>query len=340
MFFQVIISTFLLIALSYANPISTRAVDPPFEDPTSVMDAARFCPGGTANDNGIALLIHGTGSTGAGTWAAGPYPIFFPTIGFATCWIDLPFNSRNDAQHSASYVAYHIGTLAPLSATGKIVVVGHSQGAGLNIQWALLYWTSTRALVSRYIALAGDFHGTTEGPLFCAPYQLLGIGCEASLIQQSVGSHYITAQNVRGNQALVPTTSIFTREDDVIQDELINPTSVLPGADNFALQSPEVCGLLHVADHGTMVVDPAAVAIVALAISAGSGRTPIWNFDFKYCNGVLSIADVFLANELNGIYTGLANGTTDTGTPLKAEPPLRPYVCEAGDAPQALCSAE
>lgn len=97
-----------------------------------------------------------------------PYPIFFPTIGFATCWIDLPFNSRNDAQHSASYVAYHIQQLAPLSATGKIVVVGHSQGAGLNIQWALLYWTSTRALVSRYIALAGDFHGTSEGPLFCA----------------------------------------------------------------------------------------------------------------------------------------------------------------------------
>ena len=35
-------------------------------------------------------------------------------------------------------------------------------GAGINPQHALTYWPSIRPLVTNYIALAGDFHGTIE----------------------------------------------------------------------------------------------------------------------------------------------------------------------------------
>ncbi len=41
-----------------------------------------------------------------------------------------------DAQLSAEYVARAILALAPQSKTGKVNVIGHSQGGGLNIQWA------------------------------------------------------------------------------------------------------------------------------------------------------------------------------------------------------------
>lgn len=126
------------------------------------------------------------------------------------CWINLPDRSLGDAQVSGEYVAYNIQQLAPNSATNKVIAIGHSQGAGLLIQWALLYWPSTRQLVSRYIALSGDFHGTDEGPLLCTLEDLYREGCQAAVVQQSSGSHYLAAQNHRGNQALVPTTSIYT----------------------------------------------------------------------------------------------------------------------------------
>lgn len=60
------------------------------------------------------------------------------------------------------------------------------------------------------VALAGDFHGTVEGPLACLLEDILEGGCQAATIQQSVGSNLLAAQNTRGNQSLVPTTSIYT----------------------------------------------------------------------------------------------------------------------------------
>lgn len=65
---------------------------------------------------------------------------------------------------------------------------------------------------------------------------LLEGGCVPSVIQQSVGSHYLAAQNARGGVALVPTTSIYTILDDIIQPEVITPTSDLPGASVITVQ--------------------------------------------------------------------------------------------------------
>lgn len=58
------------------------------------------------------------------------------------------------------YIAYNIPLLAKKSATSKLTLIGHSQGAGLTPQWALDFWPSTRAYVSAYVAIAGMFHGT------------------------------------------------------------------------------------------------------------------------------------------------------------------------------------
>jgi hypothetical protein len=72
--------------------------------------------------------------------------------------------------------------------------------------------------------------GTAEGPFLCTGQDLLQGGCEPSVLQQSVGSKYLAAQNAQGGAALVTTTSIYTLTDDIIQPEVINPTSDLPGA--------------------------------------------------------------------------------------------------------------
>lgn len=60
---------------------------------------------------------------------------------------------------------------------------------------------------------------------------------------------------VRGDKALVPTLSIWTRYDEVIQNEQEpNPTSRLAGAENHAIQDPDVCGPLELAEHFSMIV--------------------------------------------------------------------------------------
>jgi hypothetical protein len=56
------------------------------------------------------------------------------------------------------------------------------------------------------------------------------------VIQQSVGSNYLAALNSHGGSALVSTTSLYTLDDDIIQPEVGDPTSNLPGASVISVQ--------------------------------------------------------------------------------------------------------
>jgi hypothetical protein len=78
--------------------------------------------------------------------------------------------------------------------------------------------------------------GTAEGPFLCTGQDLLQGGCEPSVLQQSVGSHYLAALNNAGGDAFVGTTSIYTIDDDVIQPEILTPTSRLNGAAVISVQ--------------------------------------------------------------------------------------------------------
>ncbi|WVF66956.1 hypothetical protein IAT40_001699 [Kwoniella sp. CBS 6097] len=196
-----------------------------------------FPDGFQGKDGGIVFLVHGTGSTGVETWGTGPYHTILPNkgIGYDIAWFTSPTRSLGDAQINAEYIAYNIKVLAQQSKTGKVFLIGHSQG-NINIRWALEFWPSMRQYVSGFVSLAGDFHGTAEGPLLCTGQDLLQAGCEPSVLQQSVGSHYLAAQNSKGGSALVTTTSLYTLEDDIIQPEIVNPTSSLPGASVISVQ--------------------------------------------------------------------------------------------------------
>lgn len=81
-------------------------------------------------------------------------------------------------------------------------------------------------------------------------FPVLGRAPLTSIPRQTVGSKYLQAQNKRGLHALVPTVSVYTITDDIIQPEVINPTSVLPGAAT-SVSVQELCGLTYLADHFT-----------------------------------------------------------------------------------------
>jgi hypothetical protein len=65
----------------------------------------------------------------------------------------------SDAQVNAENVAYDINYISTLCADNLLAVISWSQG-GLNTQWALKYWPSTRAVVKDFIAINPVFHGT------------------------------------------------------------------------------------------------------------------------------------------------------------------------------------
>jgi cephalosporin-C deacetylase-like acetyl esterase len=71
-----------------------------------------------------------------------------------------------DAQLSAEYVARAILSRAPQSKTGKVSVIGHSQGGGLNIQWVSIPPRSSAASAASLLKR----HRRATAPTLPAPY--------------------------------------------------------------------------------------------------------------------------------------------------------------------------
>ncbi|KAJ9118610.1 hypothetical protein QFC22_003830 [Naganishia vaughanmartiniae] len=196
---------------------------------------------------------------------------------------------------------------------------------------------------------------TAEGPLVCIPLFLFQGGCEPSVIQQTVGSDYLKAQNKRELQALVPTVSIYTIQDDIVQSEIINPTSVLPSATSVSVQ--EICGLTYLADHFTIPYASPAFYMTYLALTEGANNART-KFKLNMC--IYFTADTVYANAVQREFPGFANqhalylpsvpnpftqatsalrlvfagglALAAVAPRVRSEPALRPYVCAAGDA--------
>ncbi|KZP32081.1 hypothetical protein FIBSPDRAFT_882925 [Athelia psychrophila] len=223
------------------------------------------------------------------------------------------------------------------SATGRIAIVGHSQGVGLTPQWALDFWPSTHTHVSAYIAISGMFHGTL-GPIATCEAEGLN-GCYPSFYQMSNGSAYIDAQMRCGGRALVPTTSLWSRVDGTVIPEDVDPTSYLEGAANFAVQQDNICRSGDTSDHVHMVIDPAVYALAVDAL-AHSGHASATRFNKMSChvfsNGTYNQA-YFNAtvDHINNIIVNASASTAyqTTGYNLTAaEPPLKAYICQQGQA--------
>jgi len=164
-----------------------------------------------------------------------------------------------------------------------VKVLGHSQAGGISIPWALIFFPSARSKVSSFVALAGDFHGTvtlkpaclgeqpenfsrgvcshkfnkspppffSQSSISLSPVETLASfaqGCAPAVLQQIRGSKLLTAQNKIFTHELVPTTSIFSRLDELVIPQVgPNTSSRLQGSTQFPLQ--DFCGPAHLAGH-------------------------------------------------------------------------------------------
>lgn len=358
----------LLVITVRAVPLTANVVnngitkDAPFSVSQAQLNSLPLvCPYGVQRTAGKTILfIHGTGGTGDESWAPGLVPAFLaqgwvafftmarkgrykanlPIYRFYGCYVNLPNRTLGDAQVTSEYVVSAIQRLYQQTGKKQIALVGHSQG-NLNIQWALNYWPSTRSMVANYVSLSGDFQGTGEGPILQAVQDLAVRGTSPSVIQQSVllgqQSNYLKALNKRGNLALVPTTSTYGLEDEIIQP--VAPDTMLGsgGAAFVHVAVEDICPTF-VVDHFAILIDSVAFYLALDAFTHG-GVASVARVRAAYpdiCSnavapGVSSTAVPDDAKE--AFLEALAVGTEGVGTqggPLSqralVEPPLMPYA--------------
>ena len=119
---------------------------------------------------------------------------------------------------STSQVAYAMNYVSGIT-NQNVSVISWSQG-GLNTQWALKYWPSTRSVTSNFIAISPDYHGTVEAFLACPGFPLNLLACGPSIIQQESTSNFVqTLRANGGDSAYVPTTTVYSATDEVVQPQ-------------------------------------------------------------------------------------------------------------------------
>lgn len=209
-----------------------------------------------------------------------------------------------DMQVSAEYVAYGIHLVNQLAGGLPIAIVSHSQG-GPDTQWALRFWPSTRNITRAFVPLSPDFAGIE---LLGGKLSDICIGdlCQACLWQQSAGSHFLAAMHADTFEALVPTTSIWTQTDGVVNPPQQN--AQLPSATVLSVQ--DLCPG-RIVTHVQMPVDAAAYALALNALnhggkaSLGQVQANSWESCFEITAPHMSSS---IATSLEDVYKDLVDG--------------------------------
>ncbi|KAJ5403786.1 hypothetical protein N7509_003657 [Penicillium cosmopolitanum] len=294
-----------------------------------------------ANNRTPVLLVPGTADPAGSTYHFS-YAKLLAESDFADpVWVNIPGNSLGDIQVNAEYVAYamnYISAISNASYNGpngrKIGVISWSQG-GIDVQWALKYWPSTRDIVEDFMALSADFHGTLFAAVCLTSSSPL---CTPSIKQQYYNSNLIHALwggHERGDFAFVPTTSVYSGVDQVVQPQIgTNASAYLLDERGVGVSNVQIqvgCPGLPAGGfylHETMLVNPLAFALFADAITHdGPGDLARVDLD-TVCNQLVP-PGLGLDDLLGTEVMALVYGSLDTltyGYVGDNEPPIKEYA--------------
>ncbi|CAI7641441.1 unnamed protein product [Penicillium glandicola] len=307
--------------------------DAPYDIPEETLRSAIHIPATFSygkNNKFPILLVPGTADPAGSTYYFNYAKLFTTNPHTDPVWVNIPGNSLGDIQSNAEYVAYAINYISGLSQR-PIGVLSWSQGS-LDVQWALKYWPSTRAAVSDFMAVSGDFHGTIVETMCVLAKSV----CSPAVQQQGYDTNFIRAlRGGDGDSAFVPTTSVYSGNDFIVQ-----PQS--GGWASGALEDVRGVGVSNVQvqvacagraaggsySHSAMLVNPLAYALfVDALIHDGPGRLERVDLDAVCRESVAPGLDV---NDFLGV-EAVSNvlGVLDIllyGFNGSEEPPLRDYV--------------
>ncbi|GME50291.1 hypothetical protein GTA08_BOTSDO07677 [Neofusicoccum parvum] len=273
--------------------------DAPYSLSEQALRAAIYIPPSfTYGRKPPTILVPGTGSYGGINFASNLRKLLTDVPYADPVWLNVPGALLGDAQANAEHVAYAINYVSGIAGARNVSVVSWSQG-GLDAQWALTYWPSTRRLVSDLVPVSADLHGTVLANAIClSPGTGVGLGpCAPSVVQQEYSSRFVAALRARGGaDAYVPTTSLFSGFlDEIVQPQSGAAASAFVGdARGVGVTNAEVqvvckgqpAGGLYT--HESMLLNPLTYALVVDALTH-EGPGQVGRLDLaSVCSSVLA----------------------------------------------------
>lgn len=257
-----------------------NATDAPYSLTEAQLRAAIYIPSTfTYGQKPPTLFVPGTASYGGSAFGSNLRKLLTNQTYADPVWLNIPGASLGDIQVNSEYVAYAINYISGISQDQNISVISWSQG-GINVQWAFTFFPSTRSVVTDFIPVAPDFHGTQYADLLCPLSGVAGIlqalYCAPAILQQEYDSALITAFRAKGGAtAYVPTTTLYSG----IFDEIVEPqqgtgasaflsgSSSLVTNNDFSLVCPSGSLGASFFGHATSLYNPLGYALVVDALT-------------------------------------------------------------------------
>lgn len=226
-------------------------------------------------------------------------------------WLNDPDHMLSDIQTSAEYIAYAINYIAGITQK-NVTIISLSQG-NLASQWLLRYWKSARSKVNNFIAISPDFHGTTKN-VGCPPPNTTG--CPPAALQKTYHTNFVnTLWKNGGGSALVPTTIVYSSDDQVVSPKKVSNSSFSLNDEYKAGVNlndvKELCKDKPAGDrffHESMVYNPLVHELTIDAIKhKGPGNVDRIDLDSvcqKYLHESLRVEDAILSEAVD-IRTGI-----------------------------------
>jgi triacylglycerol lipase len=223
-------STLIAVALStifasapvvHASTVTETPADPAFSiDPEAAAQAVDCIvpEEPVAADVDAVVLVHGTGTEGHEQYAWN-YEVRLAEERIPYCVVTYPDRGQGDMQVSAEYVVVAVHEAAAISPSGRVDMVGHSQGATMP-RWAVKYWPSVQAVLDDFVMHAGPNHGTLVADDPLAGNDLLGpLGGRPAVYHQfrtdSRFNHHLNLGDETPGEA--DYTSIYAYTDELVQ---------------------------------------------------------------------------------------------------------------------------
>lgn len=328
-----------------AHATSDGPTDPPLTvDAEQVAAEAVDCtspPGGAAADVDAVLLVHGTGTDGHEHFAWN-YELRLAEEEIPYCVVTYPDRGQGDMQLSAEYVVVAVTETAAISPTGRVDMVGHSQGATMP-RWAIKYWPSVRDVLDDFVMLAGPNHGTMVADDPLAGNDLLGpLGGRPAVYHQfrtdSRFNHHLNLGDETPGE--IDYTSIYAYTDALVQPSGPNgpATAALEVDDATRVVNVNVQDVCpgRVVDHLSIGTTDRFVMDLTIATLRAAGPADLSGVDAAAC----ALPDQYVTPDTlagfgrggDGFGSAELSYALDPDNYSTEEPPIRDYALAQDDA--------
>jgi triacylglycerol lipase len=324
------------------TPTETAAEDPPFSIDAERARAESVACTAFADapaDVDAVVLVHGTGTSGPEEYGWN-YVLRLTEERIPHCVLTYPERGFGDMQVSAEYVVVAVHEAAAISPSGRVDLVGHSQGATMP-RWAVKYWPSVQALVDDFVLHAGPNHGTIVADEPVAP-ALVGtplqpLGARPPVLWQFRTDSDFNRYLNHGDETPgdIDYTSIYAYTDELVQPSGPNgPATAALHVDDPAkvvnVNVQDVCpGRL--VDHLSIGTTDRFVMELTIATLRTPGPADLSAVDTALC----SLPDQYVTPATVPALLGGASPSTsgsawlDPSRYVTEEPPIREYAVAA-----------